>query len=197
MKVMMILIAMLVLSSVGAVAGQKTATPEEKATEKGMPATPHQKETPKEIKSDLFKQLDKDGDGAISEQEAQAESKLSKSWSKFDKNGDGKLDREEFAKFEQNVAVKEEVAEVGAEGETEEEMPVSPMQPEVEKEVKSEYFKKLDKDGDGAISKEEAQAESKLSKNWDQFDENGDGKIDPGELGKFEQKFPRQDKKGY
>jgi Ca2+-binding EF-hand superfamily protein len=48
----------------------------------------------------LFKQLDKDGNGVISQQEASANKQLMKEWKKLDKNSDGGLEKSEFARFE-------------------------------------------------------------------------------------------------
>lgn len=45
-------------------------------------------------------QLDTNGDGVISQQEASDHAALSSSFQKLDSNGDGKLDQAEFARFE-------------------------------------------------------------------------------------------------
>lgn len=67
-------------------------------TEADMPASPHQEQT---IRDDLIEQLDKDGDGGISQQEAQGERRLAANWSRLDRNGDGKLDTRELDRFDQ------------------------------------------------------------------------------------------------
>jgi len=46
----------------------------------------------------------------------------------------------------------------------------------------STAFAKLDTDGDGLISKEEAKADNALAKEFDKLDENGDGKLNLQEL---------------
>ena len=113
MKAISTVSAALILSFNGTVAAQ-TATPEDETTHRGIPATQHQKETAKQVKSDLFKQLDKDGNGQISQQEAEANSTLSKSWSTFDENGDGRLDAQEFSAFERSSDVRGDAAETKA-----------------------------------------------------------------------------------
>ncbi|HYE35154.1 hypothetical protein [Methylocaldum sp.] len=73
--------------------------------EKDIPATRHQVEVEKEIKSERFKKLDANQDGLISESEGRVDTKLKEDWREFDKNQDGQLDQDEFSKFEQNVPV--------------------------------------------------------------------------------------------
>ena len=48
----------------------------------------------------LYKDLDVNQDGAISQKEAAAMPKLTDKWRELDANADGKLDEAEFAKFE-------------------------------------------------------------------------------------------------
>ena len=62
-------------------------------TEQGMPATRHQQQR---VGGDLLDQLDKDGDGSVSREEAQGEAGLSGQWDQLDQNGDGKLDSQEL-----------------------------------------------------------------------------------------------------
>lgn len=47
-----------------------------------------------------FDAIDADGDGYISEQEANEQRRLLKSWGKADLNSDGKIDQTEFSAFE-------------------------------------------------------------------------------------------------
>jgi len=51
-----------------------------------------------------FEMIDKDGDGAISMQEAEASKGLSKSWKTLDKDENGNLDVSEFSAFEEIAA---------------------------------------------------------------------------------------------
>ena len=53
--------------------------------------------------SELFKQLDSDGDGAVSAVEAAADPKLAAEWDMLDANKDGKLEQIEFSAFEEKV----------------------------------------------------------------------------------------------
>ena len=50
--------------------------------------------------SQMFKTLDQDQNGAISQQEAQNQQQLSKDWAKYDTNQDGQIDVSEFSAFE-------------------------------------------------------------------------------------------------
>jgi len=48
-----------------------------------------------------FEMIDKDGDGAISMQEAETQTGLSESWKTLDKDESGNLDVSEFSAFEE------------------------------------------------------------------------------------------------
>lgn len=50
--------------------------------------------------TDYFAELDVDGDGMISSEEAAADPTLSEAWDKADANGDGQLERAEFSAIE-------------------------------------------------------------------------------------------------
>lgn len=185
MKAISTLGAALILSFNGTVAAQQTATPEDRATGEGIPATEHQQQTAGDVRSDLFQRLDQDRDGQISQEEAQSETALSQSWSKFDQDGDGRLDPQEFSAFEQDTDVQSH-ATVGARGQTVEGMPTSPHQ---EQAVEGDLLGQLDADGDGQISQQEAQVEAQLADNWDRLDENGDGVLDSDELSQLEERL--------
>jgi len=51
-----------------------------------------------------FEMIDKDGDGAISMQEAETSQGLSESWKTLDKDENGNLDVSEFSAFEETAA---------------------------------------------------------------------------------------------
>lgn len=62
-------------------------------TVEGLPASPHQREA---VRPQLVELLDTDGDGAISQSEAQGNSQLTADWEELDRNNDGKLDVSEL-----------------------------------------------------------------------------------------------------
>lgn len=156
-----------------------------KPHQQDMPATPHQEQATREIKSDLFKRLDDDRDGSLSRQEAQAESSLAAAWSRYDRNGDDRLDGEEFSRFESSAGSAAGAdPELRQAGRTEADMPATRHQ---EQAVRDDLIEQLDKDGDGGISQQEAQDERRLAANWDRLDRNDDGKLDSSELDRFEQ----------
>jgi Ca2+-binding EF-hand superfamily protein len=51
----------------------------------------------------------------------------------------------------------------------------------------SEQFTKLDANGDGAISMEEAAVDNKLTEAWSAIDANQDGKVESAEFSAFEE----------
>jgi hypothetical protein len=69
----------------------------------------------------------------------------------------------------------------------EKDLPGSPIQIEVETELKSKKFETLDKNGDGYLSKKEVAAVPDLLRNETHFDENSDGNISPSEFKKYVQ----------
>lgn len=166
----------------GTAAAQQTREPEAQG-QQGIPATPHQEQAAREIKSDLFVRLDEDQNGSISREEAQASSSLSGAWSTYDRNRDEMLDPQELSAFEKSSMGSEDVEE-GRAGRTEADMPATAHQ---EHAIRDDLIVKLDKDGDGGISQQEAQGEDRLVASWDRLDRNDDGKLDPSELGRFEQ----------
>lgn len=106
--------------------------------------------------------LDKDGDGFVSREEAAGHKMLEKNFDAIDSNKDGKLSKDEIRAFHQAKR-------------------------EQHKEKKAEFdakFKAADKDGDGALTKQEAEAGKlgMIAKHFDQIDANHDGKVTPEEL---------------
>ena len=69
-------------------------------------------------------------------------------------------------------------------------LPASPHQVRVEKEIKSERFKKLDGNHDGLLSEGEGGADSTLKERWRELDKNQDGRLDQDEFSVFEQSQP-------
>jgi len=109
-----------------------------------------------------FKALDTNGDGQISRDEAKGHAWLEKNFDQIDTNHDGQLSKDELAAW--HKAHKGEMREKMA-------------------QRFDAKFKAADKDGDGALTKEEAQAGMpRLAKNFDQVDANHDGKVTEDEI---------------
>lgn len=70
--------------------------------------------------------------------------------------------------------------QTGAEQESE--VPASQHQQQTLKETMGNGFRQLDQDGDGRISKAEAQNNGQLSANWDALDQDGDGALNEQEF---------------
>lgn len=85
-------------SSTSSAEEESAAAGQSATTEESMPASPHQQHA---VQGDLIQELDTDGDGQISQQEAEAEAQLSDNWDQFDRNDDGKLDSRELARVDQ------------------------------------------------------------------------------------------------
>lgn len=183
MKAMITAVATAVLSFQGTVAAQQTNPSDEEAAE-GIPPTVHQEEVTRDVENPDFRQLDEDSSGSISREEAQASTKLSDSWSQLDQDGDGSLSREEFIEYDQVTAAGDDAARAGTQGDPEDEIPATSHQ---EQTLGGDLVAQLDTDGDGMVSQQEAEAEAQLAENWNQYDENADGVLDPQELDRVEQ----------
>lgn len=144
-----------------------------------MPATPHQEKVVEGTTSDLFNKLDSNRDQLVSLAEAHPVSALSKNWSRYDGNGDGSLDPREFSAFEQSAANAANTTGMSPATPTENEMPATRHQ---EQALQGDLAKRLDKDGDGLVSRQEAQAEASVASNWNRLDKNRDGRLDAREL---------------
>ena len=105
--------------------------------------------------AERLKQADIDGNGMLSREEAKALPMISKHFDEIDANHDGQITTEELRAFHKARAGERQAA----------------------------HWKKIDTDGDGRISRAEAQANApRLAEHFDQIDANGDGYITPEEL---------------
>lgn len=108
---------------------------------------------------DHLAKLDKDGDGAISREEAASSKYLAKRFDEIDTNKDGKIDRNEMKAHHEAMMAKR-------------------------REMMAERFRKADRDGDGALSLAEAQ-DAKMKPivvHFVDIDANHDGKVTPDEI---------------
>jgi Ca2+-binding EF-hand superfamily protein len=123
--------------------------------------------------------LDENRDGRISKAEALNVAKL---FVELDKNNDGELDGAELMGFQGRPGGDREGMERRPEGDRPEGDRPRPegnrggFGPEA-------FMARFDKDKDGSISKEEAPG--RMAENFDQIDENGDGKLTADEFGKM------------
>jgi Ca2+-binding EF-hand superfamily protein len=121
-----------------------------------------------------FRQADKDGDGALSKAEAEAGMpRLAKHFDAIDANNDGKITQDELSAYaaKRNAQWKERAALGGH------------RDPQALKARFAERFKQADADGDGALSRAEAEKSMpRIVKHFDQIDANHDGKITLDEI---------------
>ena len=128
-----------------------------------------------------FKKADSDGDGALSKAEAEKSMpRLAKDFDAIDTNKDGKLTQDEI-RTHMEARMAERHKSMQGKG--------APSPEQMEKrraEMKQRFdaeFKKADTDGDGALSKAEAEKSMpRLAKNFDAVDTNKDGKLTQDEI---------------
>jgi len=106
---------------------------------------------------DRIKQADTNGDGMLSRAEAAALPRILKHFDEIDTNHDNQITAEELRAYHEKMRGEHE-------------------------KTRGEHWKKLDTNGDGKISKEEAKAAPRLAERFDQIDTNKDGFITPDEL---------------
>ena len=121
-----------------------------------------------------FRQADKNGDGALSKAEAEAGMpRLAKDFAAIDANKDGKITPEELRAYgaKRHAHWKEHGGRGGHHN------------PEAMKARFAERFKQADADGDGALSKAEAEKSMpRLAQHFAEIDSNHDGKITQDEM---------------
>lgn len=153
-----------------------------------------------------FAQFDKDGDGVISRDEAQAQPNMGENFQVVDTNDSGGIDSAEYEAAAANIApldfefvdingdgviseresgampisLREAFGTVDADGDTN----VSPVEYEAAQVnfLDDVSFGSIDTDGDGVIDKVEAQEAPALSEAYDRLDTDQDGLISRGEF---------------
>jgi EF hand domain-containing protein len=115
-----------------------------------------------------LRQADTNADGMISRDEAKALPRLLQNFDAIDTNHDGQLSADELRAFHK--------------------------QGRAEHKGGRDFLKKLDTDGDGRISKAEAQAAPRLAEHFDDIDANKDGFITTDEMKAAHQRHERAGK---
>ncbi len=144
--------------------------------------------SPAERLTALIKCMDKNGDGVISKDEAPE--RMKDRFDRLDANGDGNIDKSELENAAQKLMGRRPPN--GAPGERRPGQPGNAKQrgdgPQREGNPQ-QLFKRLDKNGDGKLSKDEVP--ERLAERFEQIDLNGDGELDDAELGEMRKQVER------
>jgi Ca2+-binding EF-hand superfamily protein len=126
-----------------------------------------------------FKKADKDGDGALSRAEVDAGMpRMAKDFDAIDANKDGKITQDEMRAFGEKRRAEMQSQRSGQGGQG-----GRRPDPERMKQHFAEEFKKADTDGDGMLSRAEAEKSMPgLAQHFDQIDANKDGKLTQDEI---------------
>lgn len=121
-----------------------------------------------------FRQADKDGDGTLSKAEVEAGMpRLAKDFDAIDTSRDGRITQEELRAY--GLKHHAQMKERGGKG--------GHHDRKASKVRFAEHFKQADANGDGALSKDEAEKSMpRLAQHFDEIDANHDGKITQEEI---------------
>ena len=156
--------------------------------------------------AERLKAADTNGDGMISRPEAQALPFIAKNFDAIDTNGDGQITADELRAFHAKMRGHHGLKGLDTDHDgkiSREEAQAAPRLAQhfdaidanhdgfltmeelraFHEQQRGEHWKRIDTDGDGKISRAEAQANApRLFEHFDQVDANGDGYITPEEL---------------
>lgn len=134
---------------------------------------------------DMFNRLDANGDGKITKDEARE--RMKEQFDKVDANSDGGIDKDEMRKAAEQMRGGRPGGPEGRPGPGGPEGRRGPGGPGGEGQRGPGGLMRLDTDGDGKISKEEAP--ERMRENFERFDANGDGFIDQSDMEKMMERF--------
>lgn len=121
--------------------------------------------------SRLFDKLDVNGDGVISQDEAAT---LEQRFDQLDEDGSGDLDRQELQNFQ------------GGQQQGRSQENQGNNQQQSDEQRKQEAFNKLDSNGDGRVSRDEAKANPSLEEEFDDLDQDNSGDLDEQEFQEYD-----------